>query len=190
MSKEYIDRVLKFVDYAYRLKEIKRKGWIERNVSNPESVADHSFLTTLLSMLIADIKGLNVERSMRIAILHDLCEAIIGDRTPSDRLRIGLENSEREEDEAMEKILSNLPQDLSKMYLDIWRDYKDGCSEEAKLVKRLDALERALQAINYTSQGRSCKSLEEFWRELIQHEEDEFLSELLIRYLKLKTSKV
>lgn len=186
MSDGCLKKAAEFLEHLYRLKDIKRRGWMERGVKEPESVADHSFCLAFISMLLADAKGLDVEKAIRIALLHDLCEALVGDRTPADRLKLGLKMSEEEEDESMERMLSRLPWDLSRKYLGLWKEYRNCTSEEARLVKELDKLERALQAVNYTAQGRSRDSLEEFWKSFLQSSKDELLTGILKEYMGSK----
>jgi len=51
-----------FILQAGILKNLPRTGWLLRGIKNPESVADHSYRTALLSMLLGDLlkgKGSN-----------------------------------------------------------------------------------------------------------------------------------
>ena len=61
------------------LKDLKRTGWLMRKVSNPESVADHSFRTAVMALILAPRLKLNTEKCLKMAVLHDLAEARIGD---------------------------------------------------------------------------------------------------------------
>ena len=47
----------------------------------PESVADHMYRMSMLSMLITDAT-VNKDHLMKICMVHDLAEAIVGDITP------------------------------------------------------------------------------------------------------------
>src|SRR5437899_12594645 len=74
-----------FLQHVLHLKHVKRAGWISRaKISNPESVADHSYSMCAISMALSDMLGLNTERVMKMAILHDLPESIIGDFVPGE----------------------------------------------------------------------------------------------------------
>ena len=63
-----------------RLKRLDRTGWVLRGFANgTESVAAHSFGVSVIAMLLADellAQGVvvNVERVLRIALLHDWAE--------------------------------------------------------------------------------------------------------------------
>ena len=67
-----------------RLKAVPRIGWLLRGVRDVESVADHSYGVALIAMILADrakARGMavDVERVLRMALLHDLTEARTGD---------------------------------------------------------------------------------------------------------------
>src|SRR5918911_1250784 len=75
-----------------RLKRLDRTGWVLRGLPpGAESVAAHSYGVALAAMLLADecaARGVevDVERVLRLALLHDLQEARTGDlpRTVAD----------------------------------------------------------------------------------------------------------
>ena len=74
-----------FFQKVLELKNIPRQGWKEKlGINNPESVADHSYSTTVMSMILSDLEGLNSEKIIRMALLHDLAESVIGDIIPND----------------------------------------------------------------------------------------------------------
>ena len=81
---------LNFVSSLSRIKMIPRSGWISHGISlrDVESVADHSFSTTVLAMWLADLevsngRRVNLERVLRLALLHDLPEALTFDISKS-----------------------------------------------------------------------------------------------------------
>ena len=60
-----------------------RTGWVYRGVEKPESIADHMYRMAVLAMTVA---GSEYDQSklVKMAIVHDLAEAIVGDITPVD----------------------------------------------------------------------------------------------------------
>src|SRR4051794_5293762 len=74
---------------AGALKEVRRKGWGDRGLSDAESVADHSYRVALLAWALARARGLDAGRALLIALVHDLAEAEVGDGTPFDALLAG-----------------------------------------------------------------------------------------------------
>ena len=75
--------IVDFFKSAINLKKISRQGWINKlNIDKSESVADHSFMMTVMSMVISDLTNQNSEKIMKMALLHDLAESKIGDFVP------------------------------------------------------------------------------------------------------------
>src|SRR6266581_1310910 len=62
-----------------KLKTLKRTGWTNYDIPLPESVADHSFGVALLAMFMAPYFEVDAHKALRMAVLHDLGEAVIGD---------------------------------------------------------------------------------------------------------------
>src|SRR2546428_13500778 len=103
-----------------------------------------------MAMVFSDTIGLNTEKILRMALLHDLAESITGDFMPEE---ISKENKKTTENDAMEKILSKLPSKLAYEYTQGWNEYMQQNSKEAWLLHEIDRLEMAVQAIKYTSEG-------------------------------------
>ena len=80
-----LQNIIKFLEIIGILKQTERTGWVEVGVYQPESVADHTFRTTFLCMLYADLETLDPLKLVRIAIVHDLPEAVIGDLMPTQK---------------------------------------------------------------------------------------------------------
>lgn len=150
-----------FFNIVSELKKIPRKGWKEKlGVHNPESVADHSYITAIMAMTISDLKGLDTQKTLKMSLLHDLAESIIGDLTPDD---ISKKSKTELENQSMSDIFSKLPSNLANDYSKIWNEYQDGKSNEAILVHDADRLEMALQARKYRLEGLSEDKLETFF---------------------------
>jgi putative hydrolase of HD superfamily len=139
------DNLIDFLQIAGKLKTISRTGWVELGVGDPESVADHSFLTALTAMVLSDSMGLDTCKVMQMTLLHDLAEAEIGDMTPEQKKS----NHREYENQAMKKILSILDESLREQYWEIWIEYQNNETPEAVLVNDSDKIDMALQALEY-----------------------------------------
>lgn len=159
-----LKNVLDFLMDVGRLKKIFRTGWLESGVKKPESVADHSYRTTVIAMVISDFQGFDTEKVMRMSLLHDLAEVEMGDLTPKQKLESPFYSEE--ENSVMMKLLSKLPIALSKKYVSTWEEYASGGSPEAAIVSQADKLEMMLQAFEYESEGGFSESLEKFFNEV------------------------
>uniref|UniRef100_A0A9I9DLE2 HD domain-containing protein n=1 Tax=Cucumis melo TaxID=3656 RepID=A0A9I9DLE2_CUCME len=67
--------VIDFLTLCHRLKTTKRKGWINHGINGPESIADHMYRMALMSLIAGDLPGVNRERCIKIALVHDIAEA-------------------------------------------------------------------------------------------------------------------
>jgi len=158
MTDSSLQNIIKFLEIAGILKRTQRTGWVDVGVYQPESVADHTFRTAFLCMLYADMEALDPLKLLRMALIHDLPEAIIGDLTPSQKTGETKENEET----AIHQILSLLPKMQKENYLAVWNEYQEGKTKEAKAVRQLEKIEMALQAKEYKKFGSVNKSLERF----------------------------
>ena len=150
--------LVKFFETIGKLKRTPRSGWVEVGVPKPESVADHTFRTAILCMVYSRLEGLDELKLLRMALLHDLPEAIIGDLTPSRKTT----RSKDEENNAMNEMLSLLPKEQREKYMAVWNEYQEGKTIEAKAVRQLEKLEMALQAKEYEEAALTKQNLKRF----------------------------
>lgn len=78
MSNE-LNAVARFAYEAGQLQRLPRAGWLVAGISNPESVAEHSFRVGILAYVIASIEGANPDRAATLGLFHDIPETRIGD---------------------------------------------------------------------------------------------------------------
>jgi putative hydrolases of HD superfamily len=149
-----------FIEHIFKLKNIKRTGWISKaKILRAESVADHSYSLTALSMIFSDYLGLDTEKVIKMCIIHDLAESIIGDYMPEE---ISIGEKQIKEDNAMKIVISSFPDKLTVLYFNIWEEYCLNQTKEARLVKQLDKVEMFLQANQYLKNGYSYEFLSPF----------------------------
>ncbi|KAJ6821619.1 putative HD domain-containing protein 2-like protein [Iris pallida] len=149
-----------FLTLCHRLKTTKRKGWINHGIRGPESIADHMYRMSLMALIAGDLPGVNRERCIKIAIVHDIAEAIVGDITPSD----GVPKAEKSrlEQEALDEMCEVLGGGLRADEIkELWVEYENNSSLEANLIKDFDKVEMILQALEYEMEHG--KVLDEFF---------------------------
>lgn len=132
---------------AVALKRLARTGWVRRGVSQPESVAAHSWGVAWLALALAPA-SLDRERLLTYAVLHDLPEVWIGDLTPAD----GVPRAEKalREDAAMVALTTALARpDL----LAAFRAYEAQADAESQFIRECDRLDMAIQALAYFREG-------------------------------------
>ncbi len=140
------------------LDRIPRSGFVLRGVASPESVTEHSWhVLFLVWALGAEVPEVDLPRAVEIALVHDLAELRIGD-LPRTAARYFPEGAKRgAETAAIDEILAPLPERARSLY----RDYLEGKSPEARLVKACDKLQLMLKVAVYERWGTGA--LAEFW---------------------------
>lgn len=149
-----------FFDAVLALKTVRRAGWVAKaGIKDAESVADHAYSMCAIGMALSDIMGLDTNKVVRMVLLHDLAESIVGDYMPG---QVPARKKMLEEDRAMKSILACLPPKARSDYLKLWSEFLAGRSKTARFVHRLDRLEMALQARKYGQSGHDKKLLAQF----------------------------
>ncbi len=175
-----LDKLVQFWELAARLKAEPRRGWLKKlRLQRNESVADHSFALSLLCLFEGERRGYNVERLLKLALLHDLEEAITGDLTPQEKESKGENVVRTQKISAREQLLSYFPQENQRAYRELWSELENERSKEAQLVHELDKLEMALQANQYARAGIEATKLKEFYESSIAAIKDPKLKRVL-----------
>jgi putative hydrolase of HD superfamily len=155
----------------YRLKDLTRTGWVLRGISDPESVADHSWGTALLALLFLPIArehelSLDGERVLGLAVVHDIAEVETGDiprRAVPGAVRISPGEKHDLEAAAIGRLteippgmIDSVP-DASRGLAEIaelWDEYEAGTTAEAQFVRDMNLIDMCLQAVLYEEGGR------------------------------------
>ncbi|HKB68018.1 MAG TPA: HD family hydrolase [Pyrinomonadaceae bacterium] len=150
-----------------RLKRLERTGWTLRGLPNgTESVASHSFGVCVTAMMLADevrARGLevNCERVLRMALLHDWAETRVGDLPKTATSYFGADARKEAETSAFADIVAGAGPAESE-YQELYKDYEERASLEARLVKAADVIDLLVQA--YALERAGAKGLDEFWQ--------------------------
>ena len=129
------------------LKKELRHSWLSNG--RQESVAEHSWRMCLMLILIEPRipKPFNYLRALKMAVVHDLVEIYAGD-VPVFEFSGSVEKQmlkKQNEAHAMERIYNELDKDLGDELKNLWLEYEENETKEAKVVKALDKLEAQLQ---------------------------------------------
>ncbi len=149
-----IEKITKLIYESGQLKRLPRSGWFFAGIRNPESVADHSWRTSLIGLLLAKMENVDENKVLKMCLLHDLAETRIGDiNRVNDRY---IEN--KSEDVAFKDILG-----FDSGLLGIAEEYRKKESKEAVVAKDADLLEVFVQAKEYMDSG-SSKSIADWMK--------------------------
>jgi putative hydrolase of HD superfamily len=146
-----------------QLKSTVRMGWIEHGVSEPESVAEHSWGTAFLCLCYAASAGVDPTRAASMAVAHDLAESVTKDapwRADTDQRE--KHKVEREANENLSGELAAFGADATEV-LKLSAEYMEASSAEALFVRDMNLLDMVLQARRYQTVG-SGRDLAVFYR--------------------------
>jgi len=164
----------KFYNHLVKLKETKRSGWVKNKIKNPESVADHSYAVAMLALTVSLPKGVDRNKLVKMALVHDFAESLTGDLIhEGPNKSIDTNKKKQLEINAVKKIFSKEP-DLLKLVMESLNNK----TKEAKLLSELDKLEMFMQSKYYET--KTGKSLEEFQKSAVKAVK----SKTLKKYLK------
>lgn len=156
------------------MKSIPRSGWITHGVSlqDVESVADHSFSTCSLALLISDLEAqrgehVNIERVLRLALLHDLPETLTFDISKAYLEYLGPMGAAIKRDlehSAWKYILGGLHNPkLHRNYSALQKEFDAEKTFESRIVRASDKLDILLQVIEYRRRGYPEYMLADLW---------------------------
>ncbi|MFH1505468.1 MAG: HD domain-containing protein [archaeon] len=149
--------IIEFLHKIQQYKKIKRAGWVRKKIPDPESDADHSFAVTMMTYLLADRVGIDKDKAIKMALIHDLHEVVCGDITPHDNY--SKEEKDKIESDAMKQLVKDID---NKEMLELWNELAEEKTPEAKFIENIDKLELAFQTYLYEKENPNL-DLEEFW---------------------------
>lgn len=153
-------KLLAFSRAIGRLKSIPRTGWLRKNISNPESVAEHMHRVAMFAFLL-DPNAVDVTKCIKMSLVHDMGESIIGDLTPW--CGVSQEEKVKMEREAVRDIAKMVPSSVEQEFISLWEEYEAAKTPEALAVKDLDKFEMIAQAYEYEQDLDSPAALQEFF---------------------------
>ncbi|MBQ5361818.1 MAG: HD domain-containing protein [Clostridia bacterium] len=125
-----------FLGVVEKLKCNTRHSWTSSG--RHESVAEHSWRLALFAMLCADeYPDLDMNKVVRMCIIHDLGEAITGDVPSFEKT----ETNEMTEKEAWDTLLAMLPEPYAGEFAALYAEMEAKQTPEAQLYKALDNME-------------------------------------------------
>jgi 5'-deoxynucleotidase YfbR-like HD superfamily hydrolase len=149
---ERLDQQIAFLNEADKLKTILR-GTTLCDASRAENSAEHSWHLTLYALVLADQAGpeVNINRVIKMLILHDLVEIDAGDNPIFGDYDAA--EMEAQEQIAADRIFGLLPADLRVALRSIWEEFEAAESPSARFAKSLDRFQPPMQ--NLASGGGS-----------------------------------
>ena len=132
--------LLEALTVAERLKDTTRHCYTAGG--RHESVAEHCWMMTMMVFLLRDeFPEADMDKVMRMCVIHDLGECFTGDIPTFDK---SAENEQTEE-QLLEQWVSSLPDSAQEEMRNLYREMAACETVEAKLFKAIDQLEAVIQ---------------------------------------------
>lgn len=151
-----LDRQLAFLQEADRLKSVLRASTLADG-SRRENSGEHSWHLALYALVLADqaAPGVQIDRVIRMLILHDLVEIDTGD-VPIHSANGDAHGSAavvEAEARAADRIFGLLPPDQARDLRAVWEEFEAAETPDAIFAKSLDRVQPVMQ--NLASGGGS-----------------------------------
>lgn len=144
---EQLSAILEVLQLAEKLKFELRHSWLSNG--RQESVAEHSWRMSLMAVLIEPLldKKINLARLLKMIIIHDLVEAEAGDVSVLDQIRNPeiRKVKQQNEEKAIENIRAMLSKSNGQEIYDLFYEFEEKNTFEAKVANAIDKLEVQLQ---------------------------------------------
>lgn len=136
----HLDAVLKFAVEADQMTAILRRNLLT-DASRRENDAEHSWHIALMAMLFKDYaeQTPNVERAVKMCVVHDLVEIYAGDTFAFDKA--GNAGKAEREKIAADKLYSHLPEDLAKELRGLWEEFDAMQSVDSRYANCMDRIQ-------------------------------------------------
>jgi putative hydrolases of HD superfamily len=143
-----LEKYIAFIEEIEKMKSVLRTSW--NSSGRRDSDAEHSWRLALLACVISEeYKELDINKLLVMSLIHDIGEIYEGDISAA--LKPDQENKFQTEYRAVQQVFSLLPEAQANRMLELWLEYNENKTPEAKLIKALDKAETILQH----NQGRT-----------------------------------
>jgi putative hydrolase of HD superfamily len=159
-AEEAFKRDVEFI-YEIGCLRLLQRMWSRFQTPDFANVAEHHFRVAWIALIIAEHEqGVDHGKLLKMALAHDIPESRAGDLDYVSRLY-----AERHEDKAMADMLDGTA--LAPEIVDLWLDYENLASIEAKIVKDADYIDVDAELAEQRARGNT--GIYEFKEPIRQH---------------------
>ncbi|WP_428740360.1 HD domain-containing protein [Tenacibaculum sp.] len=153
MKKSLLQQI-QFIKEIDKLKYIQRKTKLF-NSNRCENDAEHSWHLAIMVMVLAEHSNTKIDilKVLKMVLIHDIVEIDSGDVFIFDTLKEHVNT--KEELKAAKRIFGILPENQAEEFINLWLEFEEGITEEARFAKAMDRFEPILQ--NTSNNGGTWK---------------------------------
>ena len=148
MSAPSLDHQISFLREVEKLKGVNRAN---RTVDGRfENSAEHSWHVALMALLLEEHASETIDmlKVVKLLLIHDLVEIDAGDTWLYESNQ---DSKLQAETDAANRLFSLLPNDQKEEYLNLWKEFENCNSEEARFASAIDGIQPLL---NHLVTGR------------------------------------
>lgn len=150
--KERLKKQISFMLELDKMKNLYRQTYVLHE-NRKENDAEHSWHLAVMTFLLSEYANcqIDVTKVMKMVLIHDVVEIDAGDTYCYDTE--GNKSKAEREEKAARRIFGMLPEDQCSEFYELWREFEDSHTKEARFAALLDRLQPLL--LNYTRKGIS-----------------------------------
>lgn len=155
MAEERLAKQIEFVVEIDRLKTVYRRSYLPSDTNRRENSAEHSWHVVTMAMILAEYcpDEIDLLHALEMMVIHDIVEIDAGDTGAYDST--GALDKEEREKRAAGRIFNLLPPDQAREVRELWTEFEERITPEAKYTRAVDRLIPILH--NYYTQGKRWK---------------------------------
>lgn len=151
MEKSRIDKQFEFLLEADREKFIQRQT-LKSDGKTFENDAEHAWHMALMCILLGEYANEDIDllKTISMILIHDVVEIDAGDTYAYDDE--GKKSQRERELRAADRIFGLLPDDQGRKFRELWDEFEEGKTKEAKFAHTMDNVQPAM--LNNSTDGR------------------------------------
>lgn len=151
MESKRFNRQMEFLLELDKVKQIFRQTYLA-DKSRKENDAEHSWHSCIMGVVLGEyFPEADLLKTIKMMLIHDVVEIYAGDTYCYDTK--GNEDKAEREQNSAQKIYGLLPADQQEELMDLWQEFEEGKSPEAKFCAILDRLQPTM--LNNAAEGIS-----------------------------------
>ena len=150
--KDELEKCFEFIVEMEKLKAVNRRTK-PIGLDRYETSAEHSWQVALLALVLSKYgdEGLDAARVSRMLLIHDICEIDADDVFFFDDA--GRADAKSKEELAVKRIFGILPDEIGSHFLELWDEFENGDTKEARYARAIDRVMPVLQNLYNNKQS-------------------------------------
>lgn len=150
--KDELEKCFEFILELEKLKAVQRRTKAV-GLERYENSAEHSWQTALLALVLANFgeRDLDIEKVVKMMLVHDIGEIDADDVFFFDEA--GRDGAKAKELAGVKRVFGILPDEKAAELFDLWNEFENGASDEAKFARAIDRVMPVLQNLYNNKQS-------------------------------------